>query len=119
MNRPLFLLLIFSLFGCSKKDEIAPMISITSPEQNQVFSTGQTVTVRATITDNEGIHMIHVIAVDNTGGHWIHSEEHVDGKIYEITKSFITNPGKTYTITIDATDHDDNTVAKEIIISSN
>jgi hypothetical protein len=112
------LVLVF-VFGCKKHDEIAPEISVTSPQQNQVFSSGQTVTIKATITDNEGLHMIHVIAVDNTGGHWVHSEDHVDGKTFQVNKSFVTNPGKTYTITIDATDHNENAATKEIIVSAN
>ena len=112
----LFLLFIF---GCKKADEIAPEIVVTSPQQNQVFASGQTVTIKATVSDNEGLHMVHVIAVDNTGGHWVHSEDHVDGKSFEVNKTFIANPAKTYTITIEAADHDDNTVTKEIIVSSN
>jgi len=118
MKKVYVLLLVFA-FACKKKDEIAPNISITSPNENQVFSAGQTVVIKATVTDNEGIHMIHVIAVDNTGGHWVHSEEHVDGKTFEINKTFVTNPGKTYTITIDAIDHDENITTKELICSSN
>jgi hypothetical protein len=63
--------------------------------------------------------MVHVIAVDNTGGHWVHSEDHVDGRSFQVNKTFVTNPGKTYTITLEATDHDDNTASKEITVSSN
>lgn len=111
--------ILFFVAACTKKDEIAPVITIASPVANQVFSPGQTVTIKATVTDNESLHMIHVIAVDNTGGHWVHSEEHVDGKIFEINKTFVANAGKNYTISIDATDHDENTVTQEIKISSN
>lgn len=112
------LLLVF-IFGCKKADEIAPEIVVTSPQQNQVFASGQTVTIKAIVKDNVGLHMVHVIAVDNIGGHWVHSEDHIDGKSCEINKTFITNPSKTYTITIEAADHDDNTATKEIIVSSN
>jgi len=62
--------------------------------------------------------MVHVIAVDNMGGHWVHSEEHVDGKSYEVTKSFVTNPATTYTITIDAADHDENIATKILTVSA-
>lgn len=119
MKRIISGLLLFFVFGCKKSDEISPEIVVTSPQQNQVFSPGQTVTIKATITDNVGLHMIHVVAVDNTGGHWVHSEDHIDGKSFEVNKAFIANPGKTYTITIDATDHDDNIATKEVIVSSN
>jgi len=119
MIKRLPILLLLFAFACKKPDEIVPEISVTSPQQNQVFSSGQTVTIRATVTDNEGLHMVHVIAVDNTGGHWVHSEDHVDGKTFEVNKTFVTNLGKIYTITINATDHDENTATKEITVSAN
>ena len=112
-------LFLFFAGACTKKDEIAPVISILSPIENQVFSAGQTITIRATVTDNESVHMVHVIVTDETGGHWVHSEEHVDGRTVEIVKTFITNAGKKYTISIDAFDHDENTTTKLMSISSN
>jgi hypothetical protein len=112
------LFLIF-VFACKKSDVVPPEIVVTSPQQNQAFSSGQTITIKATITDNVGLHMIHVIAADNTGGHWVHSEEHVDGKNFEVYKTFVANPGRIYTIIIDATDHNDNTASREITVSGN
>lgn len=118
MKRFSVLFLVF-FFACSKPDETAPVISITSPEQSRVFAAGQTITIKATITDNNSIHMVHTIVTDNSGGHWIHSEEHTDGKNYEVNKTFTAISGKTYTIHIDATDHNENITAKEIIVSAN
>jgi Bacterial Ig domain len=105
--------------ACTKKDEVAPIITIEAPIESQAFTAGQTVTIKANITDNVGVHMIHIIAVDNTGGHWVHSEEHVDGKSFERVKTFIANAGKNYTISVEATDHDENSATKEIHISCN
>jgi hypothetical protein len=113
------IILVFFVFGCKKSDVVPPEIVVISPQQSQTFSPGQTVTIKATVTDNVGLHMVHVIAVDNTGGHWVHSEDHVDGRSFQVNKTFVTNLGKTYTITIEATDHDDNTASKEITVSSN
>jgi hypothetical protein len=112
-------LFLFFVFGCKKPDVLPPEIVVITPQQNQTFSSGQTVTIKATVTDNVGLHMVHVIAIDNNGGHWVHSEDHVDGKSFHVNKTFVTNPGNTYTITIEATDHDDNTAFKEITVSSN
>ena len=112
-------LILFFATACTKKDEVVPEISIISPIENQVFSAGQTITIKAAVTDNEGVHTIHVIAVDNTGGHWVHSEEHVDGKTFEVVKTFVANAGKNYTISIDATDHSENTSTKKLTVSSN
>jgi hypothetical protein len=118
MGRFIFLA-IFFLVGCSKPDEVAPTVSIISPTENQVFPVGETVVVKATASDNEGLHMIHVIVTDNTGGHWVHSEDHVDGKNFDINKTFTTTAGKIYTIHIDATDHNENTTTKEMTVSAN
>jgi hypothetical protein len=112
------LFLIF-VFACKKSDVVPPEIVVASPQLNQAFPSGHTITIKAATTDNVGLHMIHVIAVDNTGGHWVHSEEHVDGKNFQANKSFIANPGKIYTVAIDATDHNDNTASKEITVSGN
>jgi len=119
MKTLLPILFLIFVFGCKKSDVMPPAIVVISPQPNQAFPSGQTVTIKATITDDEALHMIHVIAVDNTGGHWVHSEDHVDGKSFQVNKTFITNPGRTYTITIEATDHNDNTTLKEITVSSN
>ena len=105
--------------GCSKYDEVAPVISIILPNENQVFSVGQTVTIKATVSDNEGLHMVHVIVTDNTGGHWVHSEDHWDGKNFDINKTFTATVGKIYTIHIDATDHNENTTTREMTVSAN
>lgn len=113
------ILLLFFVFGCKKSDVLPPEIVVISPQQNQAFSSGQVVTIKATVSDNDGLHMVHVIAIDNTGGHWVHSEDHVDGKSFAVNKTFTTVPGKIYTITIEATDHDENTATKEITVSSN
>jgi hypothetical protein len=119
MKTTVSVLFLFFVFGCKKSDVVPPEVVVISPQQNQAFSSGQTVTIKATVTDNVGLHMVHVIAIDNTGGHWVHSEDHVDGKSFQVNKIFVTNPGNTYTITIEATDHADNTASKEIIVSSN
>jgi len=119
MKTVIALLFLILVSGCKKSDILPPEIVVVSPQQNEVFSLGQAVTIKANISDNEGFHMIHVVAVDNSGGHWVHSEDHVDGKNFTVNKTFTTAPGKIYTITIEATDHDNNTALKEITVSSN
>ena len=117
-----YLPLVFGIlfFSCGKSDELAPVITVTSPNENQVFTGGQTVNVKATITDNEGIHTVHLSVIDNnTGGHLVHFEEHYDGKTYELNKSFPVQAGRSYKIEIGAHDHADNDAAKEITVSAN
>jgi hypothetical protein len=116
-------LLIFSailFFSCGKSDELSPVITVTSPTENQVFSGGQTVSVNATITDNEGIHTVHISVIDNsTSGHLVHLEEHFDGKTYNLNKTFPVQTGRSYHIEIGAHDHANNTTTKELTVSAN
>src|SRR4029078_11701763 len=112
-------LMILAFSGCGKSDELAPEIVVISPANNQVFQGGQTVSVKAEISDNEGIHMIHAICMDNFGGHLLHFEEHLDGKTYSLNQSFTTLPGRTYTLEIEATDHADNVTRKVIVVTTN
>lgn len=105
--------------GCGKPDEIAPTITLDAPGENQVFIAGQTVTIKARVTDNEAIHMVHVIVTDNTGGHWVHSEDHPDARSFDVNKSFEASAGKIYTVHIDAADHNENSAKKEVTVSAN
>lgn len=114
------LILLFFCFSCGKPDLISPVITLASPQENQVFTAGQTVTVKATITDNEGIHMVHLIVLDKSNnGHMVHFEDHFDGKTYELEKTFPALAGKSFSIEIDATDHNENVTKKELTISVN
>ena len=116
-NFPLLALLL--LAGCKKSDTTAPVITITSPDNNQVFAGGETVMLKATITDDQSIHMVHVTVLDNfTAGHVVHSEEHTDSKSYEVVESFLAIAGRSYTIDVEATDHGDNITTKQLTVSA-
>ena len=112
-------LVCFAFAACGKSDETPPVISVVTPSDNQVFTNGQTVNVKAEISDETGIHMVHLIVVDNNGLHIDHFEEHLDATTYTLNRSFTAESGKSYTLTIDATDHGDNTTVKELHVSAN
>jgi hypothetical protein len=114
------ILTVIVLFGCKKSDTMAPVITVTSPMENQVFPGGTTVMIKASITDDNSIHMVHVIVLDKlTDGHVVHSEEHTDSQSYEVNQSFLAIAGRSYSIEIEATDHGDNVSSKELTISAN
>lgn len=113
-------ILCFLLAACGKSDEISPVITLNSPQDNQAFTGGSLVNISATITDNEGIHMVHVSVTDNTtGGHLVHFEEHVDGKTFNVNQSFTAASGRSYLIEIESHDHADNSTKKELTVSGN
>ena len=112
-------LLLLVVTGC-KKDELAPVISVTSPGNNQQFSGGQTVNIVAAISDNDGLHMIHAAVTDNTtGGHLVHFEDHYDGRNYQLNQAFIPQAGRSYLIEIEATDHSGNAARQHLTVSAN
>jgi len=104
--------------GCSKTDTSAPVISLSSPVEHAVFAGGQTVHITGTITDNEGIHMVHVTVLDeSTNGHLLHFEEHTDSKLYQLNQQFQVAAGRSYMIEVSAEDHDQNAANKELEVS--
>ena len=110
--------LVFS--ACNKSDETAPLIQVNTPADNQSFNGGETVHIKATVTDETGIHMVHVMVFDNSNnGHVMHEEEHFDGKSYSVNKSFVTQAGRSYTIEVGAHDHANNSSKKVITVSAN
>jgi hypothetical protein len=119
MNKLMIIALLFVFWGCKKSDEEPPVITMITPLQNHTIQGGETVPVKATITDNDGIHMIHAICVDDQGGHLLHFEEHFDGKSYSLNQSFPTISGRKYTLEIEATDHADNVTRKVIEVTTN
>lgn len=113
-------LLLLALAGCSKQDNTAPQITLLSPSDNEVFTSGQTVMVSASVQDDNDLHMIELSVTDQkTGNHVLHFEEHWDGKTYDLHQSFSAAAGGSYKIQVSATDHHDNLAKKEITVLAN
>lgn len=120
MKKVFTILLLSFLLGCKKSDETAPSITVLSPNQGQVFTGGQTVAIKASVSDNNELHMVHVTVLDNTtNGHLVHTEQHPDAKSFDVNESFVPQAGRSYTIEIEASDHDENTTKKELTVSAN
>lgn len=119
MNKLIAILFIVLITGCSKADTTPPQIVVSSPGDNQVYAGGQSVTVKADIEDEDGLHMVHLIVTDNAGGHIVHFEEHYEGRTYQMVKTFTVQSGKTYHIEVGATDHNENTGTKTVTVSAN
>lgn len=93
----------------SSADETKPVISITSPMANQQFNAGAAVNIKATITDNNELHSVHLIVINKTTNYEvIHFMDHTDTKTYQLDKSFIAAAATTYMIQVSAEDHSAN-----------
>jgi hypothetical protein len=113
-------LLILILAGCGKDDVTAPVISLESPTDHATIAAGMPLVTKGTITDDEGIHMVHLLVTDlSNSGHVVHNEEHTDGKTYNLFNSFTSQPGRSYHIHIDATDHANNITNKDLTVTIN
>ena len=115
----ILLVLLPVLIACGKSDVTPPVITVTSPVDNQVFTGSQTVTVKADISDNVNIHMVMIMVMDNNGYHQIQKDYHPDTKTFVINETFITASSKIYSIHIEAADHNENKIMKDITVSAN
>lgn len=121
MKRSLYgIFLIALLCACKKEagDTSRPVIALTSPTDHQTFAAGQTVTISATITDNDELHEVHLYVKNkSTGAEVLHLEEHTDVKSYTLLKTFTAQVGITYKIELEANDHGENEAKVEIEVS--
>jgi hypothetical protein len=116
---PLILLPLL-LSACKKADTLAPAITLIAPSDNQVLSAGTSYTVRAQISDNSSIHMVHLMVMDEVSfEHLVLFEEHIDSKHYDLNKSFTPVSGHGYLIHIEAEDHDENSSSKDLTVTTN
>jgi hypothetical protein len=121
MKQWLLLLLGCVVFGsCSDKDnddKEAPVITLTTPTDNQVFSAGE-IKIKATIADNAYIGQVHVEVYNaSTGDEITHVHIHPASKTYALDYPVTLQSGIGYKIKIVADDPAANTSSKQVEIS--
>lgn len=112
------------LVACTKQDGgldvagpamslTAPMIQITTPRDFQRFRAGQTVSITATITDNNQLQKVRLIVNRANGTQVLRLEKSLDVKSYALSESFTMMTGPQYNIRIEAVDqHNNNTITR-------
>lgn len=108
------------LTSCTKNagNGQGPVINITSPAANQVFTSGQTITVTASITHSSQIHEVKVRVRDNaTGDEILEFKTDVNNSSYTLSKSFIARGGIVYKIEVEASDYSGYETEKEFTVS--
>lgn len=123
MKSSILLFILAFLIGCNKeteKDAVLPVITISSPTNNQVFSAGQTVNINGLITDNKMLNEIHLEIINiNTGAFITHEHYSPAASTYSLSKSFTTAAATSYKIKVEAHDENNNAARTEVLISSN
>jgi Bacterial Ig domain len=119
---PLFLV-VLSL-ACSKnekvKDNELPVVTITSPDNNQVFNAGEKVNITGTLTDNQKITEVHVhISNNSTGTLLTDIHRNPGAATYNLNESFLTQAGINYKIQVIAKDNSANENRSTVEITSN
>ena len=120
-----FLIQIVLLFSCKKEagpdpDIIAPVVTITSPTNNQIFDGASTVNVEAMITDNSKLEEIH-LEILNKATNTLYTHEHFmpTGSSYHLTSSFQLPSQAEFEITIEGVDETGNHEEASVTISAN
>lgn len=104
-------------------DTIAPEISIQTPSENQVFSSGQLINMTGRITDNLGLYRGTVKLTNDANGQILKEQAYeIHGLLaYNFSVSHTASVGSTsnYTVTVTFEDHGYNTVTRSVKIKVN
>jgi len=124
MKTSLPYLLIFSLLACTKetpeKDYELPVVTISSPGNNEVFNAGATVTITGSITDNKKVVEVHVPISNNTTGALLTDiHRYPDTGSYTLNESFQTQAGINYKIQVIGKDNSANENRATVEIATN
>lgn len=111
------------VFVSCKKDKEAPVITFEEPAETDMFSVGDTIHFHGMVSDNEGMHEVHVTLVNtsdndaelwSTGGHVHDNPYHYEGD-YVVTVA----AGSVLELHVEATDENGNTTEEHQHITIN
>lgn len=116
MQSPLggFILFGFlTLFSCNtgQEDISAPEITISSPEDKAIFANGSTISIQASITENQELHSYVVrILTPGNGEVQFEREKHEHGQNIQVDESFTPDIklDTDFLLRIEAEDHHGN-----------
>jgi len=115
---------LICLTCCSKKpdagDKTPPVITITSPLNNQHFSAGQTISTFATAADDTKVTELHIHVIDKTTGALLRDiHSYPDEASGTVQDSFMADAGIIYFIQVIAKDPAQNLATAKVEVSSN
>src|SRR5215831_4871152 len=97
-----YLLVIVS--ACSKhsdKDEVAPMLTLNTPTNNQAYTAGQNIMISGTASDNKYINQIHVVITNQQNGtEYLHVHIHPNSSSFNFNQGYMAQAGINYKIEV-------------------
>lgn len=102
MRQSTYVLLICLLMACQKKR--APLVTILSPANEQVFRIGDTVNVQAELSDADILlgQYLTVVSGRNDTDTVIQFQDHAQQSMYRLSKQFIVQTSDTFRIVVSA-----------------
>lgn len=121
----LTVILIITGFSCSKNnnretDRVLPVVIISAPLNNQVFTAGQLVAITGTLSDNQQLAEVHVHISDNTTGTLlVDIHRYPLSATYTLNESFSVQSGIEYKIQVIAKDNAANENRATLLVTAN
>ncbi|MBN8675528.1 MAG: DUF4625 domain-containing protein [Chitinophagales bacterium] len=121
----LTVILIITGFSCSKNnnretDRVLPVVTISAPLNNQVFTAGQLVAITGTLSDNQQLAEVHVHISDNTTGTLlVDIHRYPLSATYTLNESFSVQSGIEYKIQVIAKDNAANENRATLLVTAN
>ncbi|MCB0776335.1 MAG: DUF4625 domain-containing protein [Chitinophagaceae bacterium] len=121
--RLIFICMLVNI-SCSKSkntnDNEAPVITLNSPFDNQVFTAGQTIQITGTVTDNKTVAELHVhVNNNNTSAILLDTHQYPNSPSTNFTESLTAVAGIQYRIEILTIDAAVNESRKVIFVTCN
>lgn len=117
-------IMLVMLWGCQKENEpqfdlAAPSINIVQPIADENYSAGQEVLLYVEFSENQELHDYSIV-IRNADRSFTKTivEGHSHNRIYVVDTNFVLpeNHNQTYTITVKATDHNENLASEQILL---
>lgn len=104
-------------------DTIAPMITIATPTENQVFTSGNTINMTGRISDDLGLYRGTVKLVNDANGLVLKEQAYeIHGLLaynFSLSHTAVVTTASDYTVTVTFEDHGLNSVTRSVKIKVN
>ena len=113
------------LLACSKSsgkanDYDAPALTLNTPSNNQVYTSGQNIMISGQASDNKFINQIHIVITNlATGTEFLHIHIHPNSNSFNFNESYTAQAGISYKIEVIVDDASTNSSAKSVQVICN